>query len=242
MGAPRSEQHTGRTRSRRGQGRELHDEILAAVNRLLDEWGSVDRLTIRAVAAEVGVAAPSVYLHFSDKTELVWAALSTRYEQLAASMRAADEASDPDDAIARLRAQVYAYCRFGLEKPGHYRLMYEMRQPAVDASRMRRHPGILVSGSLREATARCRDAGCALSLPSEQMALTLWVGLHGTISLTHSLYASASMEAMTLSLADGLLDSLVAPPGERVGSGTESSGTDAMRQIRALLDGTEDDM
>lgn len=235
------EQRPGRTRNRRGQGRQLRDEILVAVNHLLDEWGSVDRLTIRAVAAEVGVAAPSVYLHFSDKTELVWAALSGKYEQLADAMRVADEAADANDMPARLRAQVHAYCRFGLEKPGHYRLMYEMPQPSVEASRMRRHPGSLVSGRLREATARCRDAGCSLSLPSEQVAHTLWVGLHGTISLTHSLFATDSIEPLTLSLADGLLDSLVAPAGQRFGGGTESSDTEAMRQIRALVDGAEDD-
>jgi AcrR family transcriptional regulator len=51
---------------------------------LLGEWGSCERLTMRAVAKEVGISAPSIYLHFQDKTELVWAAHEDRYDELAA--------------------------------------------------------------------------------------------------------------------------------------------------------------
>jgi AcrR family transcriptional regulator len=92
-------------------------------------------------------------LHFTDKTELVWAALSDKYEQLAAQMRAADEAAVPDGPRARLLAEVYAYCRFALDNPGHYRLMYEVRQPAVDPARLGLHPARLVSRNFRRALA-----------------------------------------------------------------------------------------
>ncbi|MEK8169404.1 TetR-like C-terminal domain-containing protein [Streptomyces sp. M19] len=34
-----------------------------------------------------------------------------------------------------MRAQAHAYCRFALEHPGHYRLMYEVEQPQVGADR-----------------------------------------------------------------------------------------------------------
>lgn len=237
-------QHAGRTaraRNRRGHGGQLRTEIIAAVNRLLDAWGSVDKLTIRAVAAEVGVAAPSVYLHFSDKAELVWAALSDKYEQLASELRAADATVRPGDALARLRAQVHAYCRFGLDNPGHYRLMYETPQPPVEVSRLRRHPASAVSGSLRAATARCRETGCALALPTEQTAHTLWVGLHGAVSLTHSLFPSTSVQPLIFSLADGLLDSLVAPPGEDFHDKSCAPEGDAVRHLRAVLDGAGGD-
>ncbi|MFE9489710.1 MULTISPECIES: TetR/AcrR family transcriptional regulator [unclassified Streptomyces] len=76
----------------RGQGSSRRGEIVAAVQRLLGEWGSSDRLTMRAVAKEVGIAAPSIYLHFADKTELVWAALVDRYDELVARMAEAGKA------------------------------------------------------------------------------------------------------------------------------------------------------
>jgi AcrR family transcriptional regulator len=34
--------------------------VPAAVNRLLDEWGGDEKLTMRAVAKEAGVAAPRI--------------------------------------------------------------------------------------------------------------------------------------------------------------------------------------
>jgi AcrR family transcriptional regulator len=184
-------------------------EVLAAVNRLLDEWGSDEKLTMRAVAKEVGVAAPSIYLHFADKTELVWAALSDKYEQLAAEMRAADEAAAPDGPRARLLAQVHAYCRFALDNPGHYRLMYEVRQPAVDPARLGLHPARLVSRNFRRALARCLEGGYRLSLPPRQAGHTLWAGLHGIVSLQHSLSLAAS-EDVVGGLANSLVDILVA--------------------------------
>jgi AcrR family transcriptional regulator len=204
------QQGLGRQRSRRGQGEQLRGEILAAVNRLLDEWGSDEKLTIRAVAKEVGVAAPSIYLHFADKAELVWAALSDKYEQLAGRMRAAEETADTDDPRARLRAQVHAYCRFALQNPGHYRLMYEVRQPAVEPARVGMHPARLVSRSFRRGLARCAGAGYPLALPLHQAAHTLWTGLHGMVSLQHSLSLETAPEVVT-GLSDGLLDVLVGP-------------------------------
>ena len=199
---------TGRPRSRRGEGERLRAEVLAAVNRLLDEWGSDEKLTMRAVAKEVGVAAPSIYLHFADKAELVWAALADKYEQLATQMRAADLAAAEEGVRQRLRAQVHAYCRFALHNAGHYRLMYEVRQPSVDMSRMGTHPARLVSRRLRGALAACADDGYPLSLPLHQAANTLWTGLHGLVSIQHSLSVSTS-ENMVLGLADGLVDILV---------------------------------
>jgi len=200
---------TDRPRSRRGDGDQLRVDVLAAVNRLLDEWGSHEKLTMRAVAKEAGVAAPSIYLHFADKTELVWAALLDKYEHLAQRMRAADDTVDPADARGRLMAQVRAYCLFALENPGHYRLMYEVRQPMVSTARAGAHPARLVSRQLRAAVNRCLDAGYALSLPPRQTSHTLWAGLHGIVALQHTLSATAA-PGLVISVAEGLVNALVA--------------------------------
>lgn len=226
-----------RTRHRRGEGGKLREEILNAVNRLLDEWGSVERLTIRAVAAETGVAAPSIYMHFKDKTDLVWAALSDKYQQLAAQMRIADENADPNGPVDRLRAQVHAYCLFGLKNPGHYRLLYETRQPQADNDRVRHHPASVVSGSLRAAVTRCQQAGCPMSLPVDQLVQTLWSGMHGTLSLTHSLFDDESLEPIVLDIADGLIDSAVVGPGTEFVDRSREKDSSASRRLRTLLSG-----
>ncbi|WP_405782434.1 TetR/AcrR family transcriptional regulator [Streptomyces sp. NBC_00859] len=228
---------SGRVRSRRGQGEQLRRDILDAVGRLLDDWGGIDKLTIRAVAREVGVAAPSIYLHFADKAELVWAALEDKYADLAGRMQAADAAAEPQDARNRLRAQMRAYCGFALDNPGHYRLMFESPQPAVAATRAGRHPSRRVSSSLREACGRCVDEGYAPALPVAQAAHTLWAGLHGNIALSHSLLSTEPVETLILDVADGLLDSLVpdrAPDGAPRSPVPE---TTASRHIRAIQSG-----
>ncbi|WUF49892.1 TetR/AcrR family transcriptional regulator [Streptomyces sp. NBC_00483] len=227
-----------RVRSRRGQGEQLRREILAGVQHLLAEWGGADKLTMRAVAKEVGISAPSIYLHFTDKTELVWAALADKYGELVAQMAAAESDTD-GDARRRLHAQGRAYCRFAMRNPGHYRLMFEVHQPKVEASRISAHPARHVSASLRGGFAQCQDAGYALSMPVAQAAQTLWAGLHGTVALHHSLFHDEASESLTLLLSDGLVDSLVAStPGANPPFATVSGETDASRRIQSILSGS----
>lgn len=201
------------------------------MNRLLGEWGSDEKLTMRAVATEVGVSAPSIYLHFSDKAELVWAALADKYAQLAERMRLADEGVAVEDARTRLLAQVRTYCRFAMENPGHYRLMYEIRQPAVDLDRLGRHPSRLVAGSFRRALQRCLREGYPLGLPPRQAAHTLWTGLHGMVSLQHSLSLNPAPELID-GLADGLVDVIVSvrPQGP-----TELPETEIERMLASTI-------
>jgi AcrR family transcriptional regulator len=221
-----------RRRSRRGHGDQLRDEVLAAVNRLLDNWGSDEKLTMRAVAHEVGVTPGSIYLHFADKTELVWAALADKYRQLADQMAAADADVAADGPRERLRAQVHAYCRFAMDNPGHYRLMYEVRQPAVEHARIGLHPARQVSARLRGALAACADAGYPLFLPLYQATHTLWTGLHGLVSLEHSLAIEGSPDRLA-DMADGLVDIVV---GAQQGSGPAyPPETDVDRFIAATV-------
>ncbi|BBC35107.1 hypothetical protein SGFS_064010 [Streptomyces graminofaciens] len=220
---------------RDGQGSRRRREIVAAVQRLLGEWGSSDRLTMRAVAMEVGISAPSIYLHFTDKTELVWAALEDRYGDLAARMAAAARDGDEADPRARVRAQAYAYCRFGMSSPGHYRLMFEVHQPTAEPSRISGHPARHISASLRAGLHSCEENGFGLSLPVDQATHTLWAGLHGMVSLHHNLYRDESSEELILQLADGLVDSLVAgAPGAPfiAASGSETEASRRIREIR----------
>lgn len=195
-----------RRRSRRGEGDRLRAEILAAVNRLLDTWGGDEKLTMRAVAQEVGVAAPSIYLHFSDKASLVAAALADKYAQLAAAMEAA-AAAEPGPR-ERLTAQVHAYCEFAMANPGHYRMMYEIRQTTITQGRSGNHPAGQVSDLLRNELVACTEAGYPLALPLYQAAHTLWAGLHGLVSAQRSLTLTSETEGL-LELADGLTDLIV---------------------------------
>lgn len=107
-----------RTPNRRGEGAQLRNELIAAAGSLLDETGSEDALSMRAVARVAGVAPQSVYLHFADKASLLWEVYANRWAEIEAVMARAGAVQDP---TARLRAQCRAYCDYALAHPGRFR-------------------------------------------------------------------------------------------------------------------------
>ncbi|MGW8379188.1 TetR/AcrR family transcriptional regulator [Streptomyces sp. ODS28] len=174
-----------RTRNPRGQGDRLREELLVATERLLEQVGSEDALSLRAVAREAGIAAPSIYRHFSDKTELVWATLAVSYDRLAEAMQAADAAAPEDDPVDRLRAQLRAYCRFATEHPAKYRLMYATSQTPVGPERLPEHPARVLVQGWKRALERCEEAGFRVRASPQEAPYVLWSAVHGRVSLWH---------------------------------------------------------
>src|SRR5215468_3917256 len=85
MAAAKTRQ-TGARRSRnaRGEGEKLHSEILDAAVRVLSALGPEDPFSLRSVARMAKIAAPSIYIHFSDRNVLLLAVLEKLYaEQVA---------------------------------------------------------------------------------------------------------------------------------------------------------------
>ena len=97
--------------------RTRRDEIVAAALELLEEQGP-DGVTMRAVAARVGIRAPSLYKHVPDKDDLETLLMGEAFRRQAAAFAdAAADSSDPLGAIARV------YRRWATEHPHLYRLM-----------------------------------------------------------------------------------------------------------------------
>jgi AcrR family transcriptional regulator len=111
-----------RARNPQGQGARLRADLIAAADGILARTGDVEGLSLRAVAREVGIATPSIYLHFPDKSALIHAVLSVRFAELGDAVRAAvTEATGP---AGKLRAGCLAYCRFATEHPNAYRVLF----------------------------------------------------------------------------------------------------------------------
>jgi AcrR family transcriptional regulator len=64
-----------RARNARGEGERLRDEIIVAATKVLSTIGPEDPFSLRAVAKEAKIAAPSVYIHFADRNVLLLAVL-----------------------------------------------------------------------------------------------------------------------------------------------------------------------
>jgi AcrR family transcriptional regulator len=106
----------------------LRTDLIGAADAILARTGDVEGLSLRAVAREVGIATPSIYLHFPDKSALVRAVLDARFGELAEAVRTA--VGQQTNPIARLRAGCLTYCRFATEHPNAYRVLFSRRSAA----------------------------------------------------------------------------------------------------------------
>ncbi|HMJ34622.1 MAG TPA: TetR/AcrR family transcriptional regulator [Baekduia sp.] len=92
-------------------------QIVAAARRLLEEQGP-EALSMRNVAAEIGIRAPSLYEHVADKRALENAIVAAGMDEQGRAMTAAMEgAADPLTAIAQ------AWRTWALAHPHVYRLI-----------------------------------------------------------------------------------------------------------------------
>jgi AcrR family transcriptional regulator len=172
-----------RSRAPRGEGERLRGDIIEATSRLLARMGSDEALSLRAVAREVGVSAPSVYLHFADKDAVLMAVAAELFGDLE---RTLDEAAAQagDDALAALLARGRAYVTWGLQHPGHYRVLYEgalLRRMVGPAQAAFGRPALLaLVADLQRAVAAGQ---LHLRDDPEPTARLLWQAVHGVTSL-----------------------------------------------------------
>src|SRR5205809_305799 len=100
-----------RSRNARGEGERLRDEIVEAALSLLADQPA-EALSLRAVAREVGVSPQSLYLHFADRHELMWAIQEHLFAEIVTATNAATATAQGKE---QLRTWCNAYCQFGLE-------------------------------------------------------------------------------------------------------------------------------
>lgn len=172
------EQHR-RRRAQRGSGEQLRAEILAATKDLLATRDAAD-VSIRAVAEQVGVTSPSIYLHFADKDELIQAAVADVWGDLDNAM-VTEAAAAPPGAMERLKACGHAYVQFARKHPEHYRVA--TMAPGDEPGEV---DHVIASSAFlhfTEAITQCQDAGIFAPGDPVPIAIELWAGAHGIASL-----------------------------------------------------------
>src|SRR5215470_5518344 len=99
---------------------DVERELLTAAEAVLVRDGP-GGMTVRAVAAEAGIAPMGVYNRLGGKDGLVDALLIRGFDRL----RAAIEAGREPDMLARLRSCGRRYREFALTNPNFYAIMFE---------------------------------------------------------------------------------------------------------------------
>jgi AcrR family transcriptional regulator len=174
-----------RSRNPRGEGEKLRGEIIEAAVKVLSALGPEDPFSLRSVAKMAKIAAPSVYIHFSDRNALLLAVLEKLFaEQVAIRAAAeADAAKAGGGAWELLLARSVASVRFGLEHPGHYKVLFEGRVvPRLNDPRIASFGRPLQVRSI-ELIREIPSQPGRVSDDPERLSLLLWSGLHGVVSL-----------------------------------------------------------
>lgn len=199
-----------RTRNRRGEGGRLRADILRAGVELLDETGDEQAVTLRAVARRVGIAAPSIYVHFADRQAILHAIAVEAFAELTAWLtEARDAVTGP--AEARLRAVATAYLTFATQRPQRYRVMFDgvwNSRAAVAAgdltpeqtAELGQDTLAVLAGCLRD----CVGEHSSTSDDPTADTVALWLGLHG---LAHQRTAAPTFHWPT-GIADRLVTAL----------------------------------
>ncbi len=93
-------------------------EVIAAAGEILEAEG-LEALTMRRLADELGIRAPSLYKHLPDKAALCSALVEQALVEMGTALHAAIDPEDPTGSVAAL---LEAYRANGLAHPNLYRL------------------------------------------------------------------------------------------------------------------------
>jgi AcrR family transcriptional regulator len=165
------------------------EEILDAAAHLL-EAGGLDALTMQAVAAEVGVRAPSLYKRVRDRAALVRAVQDAAAAELGAALSNAARGEDPR---ADIVAMADAFRAFAHRRAGVYGLLFaalpeEMRvSPEANAAAVAplfRALAVLLGGSPPPGAVRGVVSGAVSRAEGSLEAARLLVAFaHGFVSM-----------------------------------------------------------
>lgn len=169
-------------RSVRGQGHRLRDEILSAAIARMAAGEEASDISVRQIAADVGKTVPSLYQHFTSKTDLLIAASARALDDMATLVSEQMEASA--DVDTRLRRRAHAFVDFAVAHPVPYRLLFMTPSMQPDS---RSSLDIMMSSvgfnALVADLTQARADGHMVDRDPTGVAIVLWAALHGVASL-----------------------------------------------------------
>ena len=140
-----------------------------------------DKISLRALARDVGVSQTAPYRHFQDKTALLAALAAEGFRRL---NKASGSATNSEDSAAKaLQVSGKAYIHFALDNPELYRLMFgPMLSPDDDFPELEEAGG-QAFGVIIGIVQRGIDSGEFVNKDPLLVANSTWAMVHGVSSL-----------------------------------------------------------
>jgi AcrR family transcriptional regulator len=173
------------TGSKRGRtpSANVERELLAAAEAVLVRDGP-GGLTVRAVAAEAGIAPMGVYNKLGGKDGLVDALLIKGFDRLRAAMDAATADTAEPSMRARFVACGLSYRQFALQNPHIYAIMFEDAIPHDMSSNPEVEEHAKASfGALVRNVELAAAAGVLAAPDPFEAAQQIWSAVHGAVAL-----------------------------------------------------------
>lgn len=170
-------------RARKGEGPLLKEEILDATERLLLRYGTIDAVSIRAIADAVGVTPPAIYMHFADKDLLFYAVCRRGFDTFANQL--GPVLASGGRPIERIRRLGEEYVRFGMENWQQYPILFGVHKDfTIPADELADDPGLRILAGLVAVVEEAQAAGEIRSdISAPLVAGILWASVHGMVEL-----------------------------------------------------------
>ena len=159
--------------------RETETAILEAARNLLAA-GGLDALSMRAVAAQVGLSATAIYHWFQGKEDLVDRVVLHGFQRSEDYMWKAIE-DLPAGSMDRVAALGEAYIRFAHENREYFKIIFAIQTPAprlIDDL-----PGQGGYRVLRQCVVEAMEAGNIRKMDPDIVVLYLWSLVHGLVTI-----------------------------------------------------------
>jgi AcrR family transcriptional regulator len=169
---------SGVTRATRTASGDVEQALVEAADAVLTR-GGLSAVTVRAVAAEAGVAPMGVYSRFGGKDGLIQVLVMRAFDLLREAVADRGEV----DPLERLRAAGLRYREFGLAHPQHYLLIFGSSRQVVGESPEIEAKAGAAFGALVEHMAYGIAAGAMLPGDPVDLAMQIWSAVHGAVAL-----------------------------------------------------------
>jgi len=166
----------------------------------------LEAVSLRKLAASLGVTAPALYAYVDDKRDLLRAVAEREFQRLADAFERID---DPDP-VERMRQMSRAYVEQALAEPELFRTMFQFSPDlAIGGSTGAEDPLAtavfdLALGSVVEAI----DSGALRPAEPVTVALTMWSATHGVADML--LMGFPFDERTRRMLTDSVIDTVIA--------------------------------
>jgi AcrR family transcriptional regulator len=162
--------------------REFRERLIDAAERLFARDG-LEAVTLRQLAAEIGVSPMTPYRYFADKNAILAAVRARAFTRHAEALEAAWAAKA--DPVAGSNAVGQAYVDFAFDHPEAYKLMFDISQPDETE-----HPELMAAAerSRRTMTHHLDSLAAAGRFDGDPglVGHMYWAALHGPIMLAFS--------------------------------------------------------